>query len=94
MADKRVVVDSTSGMSYEGEPVEIVASEEPWSSFQLADGSTIKVKVVGAKAFRTEQYRPDGAPVYVLMSQLVLSVDSPESLMRTSGSSAKKKKRK
>ena len=94
MPVKTTVIDPVTGTPYEGEPVEIVESQEPWSSFRLADGSTIRARVVAAKAFRTDGYRPDGAPIYVLMSQLVLSVDSPENLMRSSAVSAKGKKRK
>ena len=83
MAKEQVGVDNTTGKPIFGEEVEVLEASETWNSYQLSDGSTIKVKLVAMKVLRTDAYRPDGNPIYVLHSQNVMTVTSPDELRKT-----------
>jgi hypothetical protein len=55
--------------------------ENRWSTFRLADGSTIKVKLVVKGAKRLNKYSDDGLPVYTVETEpIVQVVDVPEEL--------------
>ena len=57
--------------------------EEPWRTYTLSDGSTIKVKHKLKSAKRLEKYSPDGMPVYVVdYDNIVQVVNVPEKLAK------------
>jgi len=57
--------------------------EEPWCTYTLSDGSTIKVKHKLKSAKRLEKYSPDGIPVYVVdYDNIVQVVSVPEKLTK------------
>jgi hypothetical protein len=57
--------------------------EEPWCTYTLSDGSTIKVKHKLKSAKRLEKYSPDGIPVYVVdYDNIVQVVNVPEKLTK------------
>jgi hypothetical protein len=63
----------------ETEPI----SEEPWCTYTLSDGSTIKVKHKLKSAKRLEKYSPDGIPIYVVdYDNIVQVVNVPEKLTK------------
>jgi hypothetical protein len=58
-------------------------SEEPWCTYTLSDGSTIKVKHKLKSAKRLEKYSPDGIPIYVVdYDNIVQVVNVPEKLTK------------
>ncbi|MFH1328765.1 MAG: hypothetical protein ABIH76_08010 [Candidatus Bathyarchaeota archaeon] len=59
---------------------------EDWNEYKLADGTTLKVKIVLTGVQRLEQqYTPTGDPVYVVASQnVVRAVNVPPELKRKS----------
>ena len=63
--------------------------EEPWSTYTLSDGSTIKVKHKLKSAKRLDKYSPDGIPIYVVdYDNIVQVVRVPEKLARNSKTSS------
>ena len=64
-------------------------SEEPWCTYTLSDGSTIKVKHKLKSAKRLDKYSPDGIPIYVVdYDNIVQVVRVPEKLARNSKTSS------
>ena len=62
---------------------EIDFSEEKefWNEYKLADGTTLKVKLVLRGVKRLNQYEPDGTPIYAINSMnVVRAVDVPPEL--------------
>ena len=69
----------------ETEPI----SEDPWCTYTLSDGSTIKVKHKLKSAKRLEKYSPDGIPIYVVdYDNIVQVVSVPEKLIKKSKESS------
>jgi hypothetical protein len=69
------------GKSVEVESLNYRPLNEPWSSYQLDDGSVIKLKLVIADVFKLPT--PDqltGLPQYIVRSSNVMSVEPHESL--------------
>ncbi len=64
-------------------------SEEPWCTYTLSDGSTIKVKHKLKSAKRLEKYSSDGIPIYVVdYDNIVQVVSVPEKLAEKSRKSS------
>jgi len=62
---------------------EIDFSEEKefWNEYKLADGTTLKVKLVLRGVKRLTQFEPDGTPIYAINSMnVVRAVDVPAEL--------------
>jgi hypothetical protein len=60
-------------------------NEEPWCTYTLSDGSTIKVKHKLKSAKRLERYSPEGLPIYVVdYDNIVQVVSVPEKLAKKS----------
>jgi len=56
-------------------------SKEEWSTYELSDGTTIRMKPVATNIIRVEgQYDAQGNPVYMVQSSNVLGVSAPEEL--------------
>ena len=72
------------GRELEMTDVPIKKSNEPWSEYELEDGSIVKFKSVASSVLRVVgQYSPDGNPVYIVVSAPVNQVvSSPETLHR------------
>jgi len=63
--------------------VEVVKASEPWSEYTLADGTTLKIKVVLGSTYRLRgQWTDDGDPVYVTKAQTVVMAIVPDDLKR------------
>jgi hypothetical protein len=55
--------------------VPVAEHEEKFLQYKLEDGSVIKVKNVATSVLRVDdQYLPDGSPVYLVISNPVVSV--------------------
>ncbi|MCY4188801.1 MAG: hypothetical protein OXD30_09985 [Bryobacterales bacterium] len=62
-----------------GSVVGIAAQSEPWSAAELEDGTEIGIRPGIAEAIRLGgEYGADGQPVYVALSQNIMSVNAPE----------------
>ena len=67
----------------QGLPVSIRGSEQRMSEYHLADGSLVRVTVLVQAVYRVpEQWDPNGNPMYVVTSQTIATVTSPESLRK------------
>jgi hypothetical protein len=55
--------------------------EENWNTYNLSDGTTLKVKLVLRGVKRLKNYEPDGSPIYIINSiNVVRAVDIPPEL--------------
>ena len=53
--------------------------EENWNTYNLSDGTTLKVKLVLRGVKRLERYEPDGSPIYVINSiNVVRAINIPD----------------
>ena len=66
MAENRVSVTMPDGSLAEGVDVGIAETTERWCDVTLEDGTLLKVKNVVVQSVRTEQFDPDGNPIYVI----------------------------
>lgn len=68
----------------EGEEVDFGNEKEEWNVYKLADGTTLKVKLVLVNVVRSrDKYDPLGNPIYGITSQNIVKVlNVPEKLKR------------
>ena len=72
-----------SGKQVEADEVDFQTRKEEWNEYQLLDGSIVKMKSVVAGIFKVHDvFDEQGNPVYVIRSQNVTSVSSPDELKR------------
>jgi len=66
----------------DGEPVDFEVVKEDWNEYRLADGSTLKVKLILTGVLRLkDKFDPAGNPVYAVSHQnAVRVVNVPSSL--------------
>jgi hypothetical protein len=56
---------------------------EHWNEYALADGTSMKVKVVLADVLRVDgQWTVTGDPLYTVNAQVVVNTNSPENLKK------------
>ncbi|HVY61801.1 MAG TPA: hypothetical protein VHF22_09120 [Planctomycetota bacterium] len=71
------------GRIVEAVPVSIVSEREFWNTYDLEDGSIVRVKLVAQEILRVEgMWDADGNPVYVVRSTNVTAVDGNDTLRR------------
>ena len=59
----------------EGEEVDFKNEKEEWNIYKLADGTTLKVKLVLVNVVRSQdKYDPLGNPLYGITSQNIVKV--------------------
>jgi len=59
----------------EGEEVDFKNEKEEWNVYKLADGTTLKVKLVLVNVVRSgDKYDPLGNPIYGITSQNIVKV--------------------
>ena len=82
MVARKKQVRDPSGKLVDGTVIDIDESTEKFSELMLSDGTTLKVKVVAVEVIRIDdRWDQEGNPMYVLKSQLVVSVsESPPHL--------------
>ena len=76
----RIVKIPTPTGTIEGEEIQFKTQSEPWCSYQLEDGYTIRVKLVVTQIIKTSQKDADGNPVYFARSSNVMAV-SPDNFI-------------
>jgi len=61
--------------------IDFTEEKEYWNEYQLADGTTLKVKLVLRGVKRLNQFEPDGTPIYAINSMnVVRAVNVPPEL--------------
>lgn len=59
--------------------VDVIASDERWNEYQLADGAVMRVKIVLIRVLRADSMRnSNGEPIYQTQTQIVIDTRSPE----------------
>lgn len=61
----------------EGERVGFSMEKDDWQVLRAEDGTAIRLKPVVTDLFKTSEVAPDGTPVFVLRTQLVVVTDPP-----------------
>lgn len=66
-------------------PVQVRSSNELWNEYLLADGTTVRLKLVITESFVLKDvYDGDGRPVYVFRwANPIIITDSPKYLWKT-----------
>lgn len=65
------------------EPVEVTKSTEPWSTYELKDGSTVKLKIILVDIGKAvDQYDEGGNPIYHFQTTQVVHINAPDKLKR------------
>jgi hypothetical protein len=72
------VGDKTIG----GTLVDFETIREEYNSYKLSDGSLIRMKTVVTNIIRTDEFTPNGEPIYIVNSQNVLVADVPDDLKK------------
>ena len=71
------------GQQVDATEIDFQTRKEDWNEYQLMDGSTIKMKLVVAEIFRVDgRYDNERNPVYVVKSNNILIVRSPDNLKK------------
>ena len=68
-----------------GTLVDFETVREEYNAYKLADGSMIRMKTVVTSIIRTDEFTPEGEPLYIVNSQNVLVADVPNVLKRPHG---------
>lgn len=75
------VVSPVSQREVEGTQVDFDGIAEPWASYKLSDGSTLKVRTIVTAVLRLDgEYDGAGNPIYTVNSQTVVQVNAPKNL--------------
>ena len=65
----------------EADDIDFTEEKEYWNAYKLADGSTLKIKLVLRGVKRLKKWTPDGNPWYVISTaNVVRLVDVPKEL--------------
>ena len=64
----------TGIVTKEGVIVDVKTATENWSSYELEDGSVLKVKQVLIKVIKLDECDNEGKPVYITEAQPIISV--------------------
>ncbi len=70
------------GRSVSGEGVDFESKGEHWNHYDLADGSTVKVKLVLLDAIRLDEFNEAGDPIYQFASQQIIGVQAAPNLRK------------
>jgi hypothetical protein len=74
---------NVAGKQVPGQSVDVEASNEPWAQYTLADGTTVKVKLIMLEAIRLDSHDENtGEPQYQFQFQQIIGVVAPDSLKR------------
>src|SRR5437879_644738 len=83
------IISPVTQRQVEAEQVDFESKAEPWSSYELTDGTILKVRVILTGVLRIEgEYDQSGNPIYVVSSQNVVQANAPKKIrgMPTVGS--------
>ena len=78
------IVSPVTQRQVEAEQVDFESKVEPWSSYELTDGTVLKVRVILTGLLRIEgEYDQSGNPIYVVSSQNVVQANAPKKIRGT-----------
>ena len=78
------IVSPVSQRQVEAEQIDFEARAEPWATYELADGTVLKVRTILTNVMRIEgEYDQSGNPIYVVSSQNVIQASAPKKLRGT-----------
>lgn len=78
------IVSPVSQRQVEAEQVDFEAKAEPWSTYELADGTILKSRTILTAVMRIEgEFDQSGNPIYVVSSQNVVQANAPKKLRGT-----------
>ena len=60
------------------EGIEFLAKSEPWVKYKLEDKTVLFARLLITKVYRTDQYDPNGQPVYAWSSQNFFTTVAPK----------------
>ena len=61
------------GNEVEAVPIDVLSQEEFWNTYQLVDGSVLRLKVVVKDILKVvDELNSDGSPVYITQSDVVI----------------------
>lgn len=64
----------------EGKIIDFEVLKEAFGSYLLADGNTLKLKVVLLKVKKTDKKAPDGSPIYNFNTHLAATVNTSDEM--------------
>lgn len=70
------------GRQVAGENIDFEPTAEPFSQYTLADGTSVKAKLVMLNAARLEEFNDNGDPFYQFNFQQIIGVVVPPELKR------------
>ena len=69
-----------NGQDVEAEEVDIVSASEPWNTYLLEDGTTLRTRMIVTRVMMVRGVQNDqGFPFYVWAKQTISDVRAPES---------------
>ena len=75
------------GKEVDGEDVSFTLVREDWNTYQLHDGTELRMRLLVADVVRIPgEFDREGNPVYQVKSKNILVVKSPDNLKKTSTS--------
>ena len=78
MSKKKTVL--YQGHIHEGEDLEFTTEKDAWIIIKAEDGTEIKLKPAVSRIVRSEQFTPEGEPIYIVNSTLLISQNVPDEL--------------
>ncbi len=74
------------GQMVDAQSLEFKTAGEEWNEYWLADGSTVKVKLVVLDIVRVDgRFDANDDPVYLVKSQNVVQIHAPSKLRKNAG---------
>jgi hypothetical protein len=77
---ERVKVDVATpvgNQKKDGTVMEVKSSTEPWTVYELKDGTKIKVKQALIRVVKLDETDPLGNPIYITQAAAISLVDNP-----------------
>lgn len=75
---KKKTIVLVEGGEVEGELVDFKPIAEPWSKYELPDGTIVRLRLVASDIVRSSERDGTGTPIFAVKSTNVLAVDPPD----------------
>jgi hypothetical protein len=73
-----VTITLPNGNKVEGELMDVVSSKEPWSEYELENGTIVRIKLVVTEIYMLDEHDPaTGKPNVLVKSNNVIAVKLP-----------------
>jgi hypothetical protein len=78
------IISPVTQRQVDAEQVDFESKAEPWASYELSDGTMLKIRVILTAVLRIEgEFDQSGNPIYVVSSQNVVQANAPKKLRGT-----------